>query len=158
MAEALPGQKRKCTGPVGASKRRRAGSGVDTTPAESASSLGGVAVFKGAWAALKKAGWTSKKPSSKGLDSRYKYIRPGGRHDGVEGADFLLGELAVLRYVELALELNVEKTVVTSLAELLDRQSLPNVADKDLGMATPIRKPQALQVRLRLGKLGYNSE
>ncbi|KAL4094125.1 hypothetical protein PRIC1_009790 [Phytophthora ramorum] len=45
-----------------------------------------------------------------------------------------------------ALELNVEKTVATSLAELLDRQSLPNVAGKDLGMATPIRKPQALQV------------
>ncbi|KAH7491490.1 hypothetical protein PRIC1_003102 [Phytophthora ramorum] len=57
-----------------------------------------------------------------------------------------------------ALELNVEKTVATSLAELLDRQSLPNVAGKDLGMATPIRKPQALQVRLRLGKLGYNNE
>ncbi|KAH7484926.1 uncharacterized protein KRP23_3980 [Phytophthora ramorum] len=48
-----------------------------------------------------------------------------------------------------ALELNVEKTVATSLAELLDRQSLPNVAGKDLGMATPIRKPQALQVRLQ---------
>ncbi|KAL4173100.1 hypothetical protein KRP22_008255 [Phytophthora ramorum] len=49
-----------------------------------------------------------------------------------------------------ALELNVEKTVATSLAELLDRQSLPNVAGKDLGMATPIRKPQALQVSLCL--------
>ncbi|KAF1780933.1 hypothetical protein GQ600_24227 [Phytophthora cactorum] len=43
---------------------------------------------------------TSKRPSSKSLDSRYKYVRPGGRHDGNEGDDYLLGELAVLPYVE----------------------------------------------------------
>ncbi|KAE9073013.1 hypothetical protein PF006_g28809 [Phytophthora fragariae] len=73
MAEAPPGQKRKRAGPVSARKRRRAGADVDTTPAESASKLGGVAVFKIAWTALKKAGWTSKKPSTKCLDSRYKY-------------------------------------------------------------------------------------
>ncbi|KAE9265808.1 hypothetical protein PF008_g31765, partial [Phytophthora fragariae] len=74
MAEAPPGQKRKRAGPVSARKRRRAGADVDTTPAESASSLGGVAVFKIAWTALKKAGWTSKKPSTKCVDSRYKYV------------------------------------------------------------------------------------
>ncbi|KAE9065707.1 hypothetical protein PF010_g28090 [Phytophthora fragariae] len=74
MAEAPPGQKRKRAGPVSARKRRRAGADVDTTPAESASRLGGVAVFKIAWTALKKAGWTSKKPSTKCLDSRYKYV------------------------------------------------------------------------------------
>ncbi|KAE9270202.1 hypothetical protein PF001_g28892 [Phytophthora fragariae] len=73
MAEAPPGQKRKRAGPVSARKRRRAGADVDTTPAESASNLGGVAVFKIAWTALKKAGWTSKKPSTKCVDSRYKY-------------------------------------------------------------------------------------
>jgi len=100
MAEAPSAQKRKHVDPVGVRKRHRSGAGVDTTPAESARSLGGVAVFKSAWAALKKAGWTSKKPSTKCLDSRYKYIRPGGRSDGIEGDDFLLGELAVLRYVE----------------------------------------------------------
>ncbi|KAF1789290.1 hypothetical protein GQ600_20041 [Phytophthora cactorum] len=33
--------------------------------------------FKDVWGALVKAGWTSKRPSSKCLDSRYKYIRPG---------------------------------------------------------------------------------
>ncbi|KAE9169441.1 hypothetical protein PF005_g27972 [Phytophthora fragariae] len=100
MAEAPPGQKRKRAGPVSARKRRRAGADVDTTPAESASNLGGVAVFKIAWTALKKAGWTSKKPSTKCVDSRYKYIRPGGKHDGIEGVDFILGELAVLRYAD----------------------------------------------------------
>ncbi|KAF1794485.1 hypothetical protein GQ600_27955 [Phytophthora cactorum] len=77
MAEAPSGQKRKRDEPPGARKRRR-----------------------DVWGALVKAGWTSKRPSSKCLDSRYKYIRPGGRRDGEEGADYLLGELAVLRYIE----------------------------------------------------------
>ncbi|KAE9058582.1 hypothetical protein PF007_g31251, partial [Phytophthora fragariae] len=56
--------------------------------------------FKDVWGALVKAGWTSERPSSKCLDTRYKYIRPGGRHDGAEGVDYLLGELAILRYTE----------------------------------------------------------
>ncbi|KAE9080027.1 hypothetical protein PF006_g27393 [Phytophthora fragariae] len=89
--------KRKHDEPVGARKRRRVSSRY---PMETASSLGGVAVFKDVWGALVKAGWTSKRPSSKCLDTRYKYIRPGGRHDGAEGVDYLLGELAVLRYIE----------------------------------------------------------
>ncbi|KAE8962756.1 hypothetical protein PR001_g29607, partial [Phytophthora rubi] len=89
--------KRKHDEPVGARKRRRVSSRY---PMETASSLGGVAVFKDVWGALVKAGWTSKRQSSKCLDTRYKYIRPGGRHDGAEGVDYLLGELAVLRYIE----------------------------------------------------------
>ncbi|KAG3060941.1 hypothetical protein PI125_g24808 [Phytophthora idaei] len=75
-------------------------SSVERASAETARSLGGVAAFKDVWGALVKAGWTSKRPSSKCLDSGYKYIRPGGRHDGEEGTDYLLGELAVLRYIE----------------------------------------------------------
>ncbi|KAE9160439.1 hypothetical protein PF002_g32617, partial [Phytophthora fragariae] len=43
------------------------------------------------------------------------------------------------------LELNVEETVMTSLAELPGRQLPLNVDDKDLGMAAPITQPQALQ-------------
>ncbi|KAF1780030.1 hypothetical protein GQ600_20999 [Phytophthora cactorum] len=75
-------------------------SSVERASAETARSLGGVAAFKDVWGSLVKAGWTSKRPSSKCLDSRYKYIRPGGRRDGEEGTDYLLGELAVLRYIE----------------------------------------------------------
>ncbi|KAG3112114.1 hypothetical protein PI125_g8516 [Phytophthora idaei] len=99
MAEA-PGQKRKHDKVPGARKRRRVRSSLEGAPTETASALGGVAVFKDVWGWLVKAGWTSKRPFSKSLDSRYKYVRPGGRHDGNEGDDYLLGELAVLRYVE----------------------------------------------------------
>ncbi|RAW20914.1 hypothetical protein PC110_g22642, partial [Phytophthora cactorum] len=81
-------------------KRRRVRSSLEGAPTETASALGGVEVFKDVWGWLVKAGWTSKRPFSKSLDSRYKYVRPGGRHNDNEGGDYLLGELAVLRYVE----------------------------------------------------------
>ncbi|KAG2771715.1 hypothetical protein Pcac1_g17307 [Phytophthora cactorum] len=99
MAEA-PGQKRKHDKAPGARKRRRVRSSLEGAPTETASALGGVEVFKDVWGWLVKAGWTSKRPFSKSLDSRYKYVRPGGRHNDNEGGDYLLGELAVLRYVE----------------------------------------------------------
>ncbi|KAG3231736.1 hypothetical protein PI124_g23169 [Phytophthora idaei] len=89
MAEA-PGQKRKHDKAPGARKRRRVRSSLEGAPAETVSTLGGVAVFKDVWEWLVKAGWTSKRPSSKSLDSRYKYVRPGGRHDGNEGDGYLL--------------------------------------------------------------------
>ncbi|KAG2948712.1 hypothetical protein PC117_g5841 [Phytophthora cactorum] len=84
MAEAPPDQKRKLDEPPGARKRRRVRSSVEGASAETARSLGGVAAVKDVSC----------------LDSRYKYIRPGGRHDGEERADYLLGELAVIRYIE----------------------------------------------------------
>ncbi|KAF1773714.1 hypothetical protein GQ600_13010 [Phytophthora cactorum] len=88
MAEAPPRQKRKRDEPPGARKRRRVRSSVERAYAETARSLGGVAAFKDVWGALVKAGWTSKRPSSNCLDSATK------------GAGYLLGELAVLRYIE----------------------------------------------------------
>ncbi|KAG3155157.1 hypothetical protein PC128_g22131 [Phytophthora cactorum] len=78
MAEA-PAQKRKHDKASGARKRRRVRSSLEGAPSESASSLGNVAIFTDVW------GWR---------------VRPGGRHDGKEGDDYLLGELAVLRYIE----------------------------------------------------------
>ncbi|ETP03546.1 hypothetical protein F441_19518 [Phytophthora nicotianae CJ01A1] len=86
--------------PSGARKLRRGRSSVDGANKVTAISLGGVAAFKDVWAALTKAGSTSKKPTAKSLDTRFKYILPGWRHNGEEGVDFLLGELAVLRFVE----------------------------------------------------------
>ncbi|ETP29518.1 hypothetical protein F442_21335 [Phytophthora nicotianae P10297] len=86
--------------PSGARKRRRGRSSVDGANEVTATSLGGVTAFKDVWAALTKAGWTSKKPTAKSLDTCFKYILPGRRHNGEEGVDFLLGELAVLRFVE----------------------------------------------------------
>ncbi|KAG2999382.1 hypothetical protein PC119_g17233 [Phytophthora cactorum] len=83
MAEAPPGQKRKRDEPPGTRKRRRVRSSVERASAETARSLGGVAAFKDVWGALVKAGWTSKRPSSKCLDSRYK---TSSSADGVSGS------------------------------------------------------------------------
>ncbi|KAG2883829.1 hypothetical protein PC115_g21509 [Phytophthora cactorum] len=107
MAEAPPGQKRKRDEPSGTRKRRSVRSSVEGVSAETASSLGSVAVFTDAWGALVNASWTSKQPPSKCLGSRYIYIRPGGRHDGKGGGGYLfdelpsLGSLWVCAWVEL---------------------------------------------------------
>ncbi|KAG1713309.1 hypothetical protein DVH05_001029 [Phytophthora capsici] len=55
--------------------------------------------FKDVWAALVKQGWKSKRPRGRSLDSRYKYLPPGGHHNGEEGRDFFLGEDAVLEHI-----------------------------------------------------------
>ncbi|KAF1795726.1 hypothetical protein GQ600_10538 [Phytophthora cactorum] len=62
MAEAPPGQKRKRDEPSGTRKRRSVRSSVEGVSAETASSLGSVAVFTDAWGALVNASWTSKQP------------------------------------------------------------------------------------------------
>ncbi|KAG1682075.1 hypothetical protein DVH05_028418 [Phytophthora capsici] len=55
--------------------------------------------FTDVWAALVKQGWTSKWPRGRSLDSRYKYLPPGGHHDGEEGRDFFLREHVVLEHI-----------------------------------------------------------
>ncbi|ETN15993.1 hypothetical protein PPTG_21848 [Phytophthora nicotianae INRA-310] len=61
--------------PSGARKRRRGRSSVNGANEVTATSLGGVAAFKDVWAALTKAGWTSKKPTAKSLDTCFKSLR-----------------------------------------------------------------------------------
>ncbi|ETM44181.1 hypothetical protein L914_10561 [Phytophthora nicotianae] len=70
MSEVPRGQKRRHEGTNTARKRRRVRTGSEEAPTETASSLGGVAVFNGE-----------------------------RRHDGEEGAEYLLGDMAVLRYI-----------------------------------------------------------
>eukprot|EP00644_Phytophthora_capsici_P005194 jgi/Phyca11/96660/e_gw1.1.1415.1 len=55
--------------------------------------------FKDVWAAVVKQGWKSKRPRGRSLDSRYKYLPPGGHHNGEEGRGFFLGEDAVLEHI-----------------------------------------------------------
>ncbi|ETN01879.1 hypothetical protein PPTG_16955 [Phytophthora nicotianae INRA-310] len=70
MSEVPRGQKRRHEGTNTVRKRRRVRTGSEEAPTETASSLGGVAVFNGE-----------------------------RRHDGEEGAEYLLGDMAVLRYI-----------------------------------------------------------
>ncbi|KAG1711348.1 hypothetical protein DVH05_008601 [Phytophthora capsici] len=76
-----------------ASKRRRVG-----TDATSVRGVGcaDVVLFKEAWRALRGAGWTAKPPPRRSLDTRYKYVRPGGNPAGAEGIDYVLGEGGVV--------------------------------------------------------------
>ncbi|KAG6947317.1 hypothetical protein JG687_00016174 [Phytophthora cactorum] len=57
MAEAPPGQKRKRDEPSGTRKRRSVRSSVEGVSAETASSLGSVAVFTDAWGSLWVCAW-----------------------------------------------------------------------------------------------------
>ncbi|KAG3071201.1 hypothetical protein PI125_g22802 [Phytophthora idaei] len=122
MAEA-PGQRHDKA--PGSRKRRRVRFSLEGAPTETASSLGGVAVFKDVWEWLVKARWTSKRPSSKCLDSRYKYVRPGGRHDGKEGDGYLLGELAVLRFIE---DMRASEVAVEEATQSTAREEVPQTS------------------------------
>lgn len=60
---------------------------------------GGRTAFAEACKALRRAGWTSRPPRGRGnLDNRYRYVRPGRNPDGVEGDDYVLGEVALVEH------------------------------------------------------------
>ncbi|KAG1696252.1 hypothetical protein DVH05_018798 [Phytophthora capsici] len=52
--------------------------------------------FRVIWKSLRRTGWTSKPPSTRGLDNRYRYVRPGGDPNGTDGQDYFLGEKALV--------------------------------------------------------------
>ncbi|ETO59064.1 hypothetical protein F444_22558 [Phytophthora nicotianae P1976] len=52
--------------------------------------------FRVIWPEFKKLGWTSKPPPSRGIETRWKYILPGGNANGTVGIDYVLGEQAVV--------------------------------------------------------------
>ncbi|OWZ17606.1 hypothetical protein PHMEG_0008429 [Phytophthora megakarya] len=94
-------------GASGTRKSRRVSRSVsdNNAPTVASSALGGDVAFKYIWKELRNIGWTSKAPSSRSLDTCYTYIRPGGRLDGDDGVDFLVGELSVLQYYNRELEM-----------------------------------------------------
>ncbi|KAJ8571165.1 hypothetical protein ON010_g5669 [Phytophthora cinnamomi] len=72
-----------------------------TTPREEVPAVPGdergTANFKVIWAGFKAAGWTAK-PPPRGIGTLWKYVLPGRDDNVAEGADYLLGEQAVLNY------------------------------------------------------------
>ncbi|ETI55346.1 hypothetical protein F443_01964 [Phytophthora nicotianae P1569] len=52
--------------------------------------------FRLIWPQFKKRGWTSKPPPSRGVETRWNYILPGGNANGTIGIDYVLGEQAVV--------------------------------------------------------------
>ncbi|POM59082.1 Hypothetical protein PHPALM_36189 [Phytophthora palmivora] len=93
------GKRWVCVADKNARKRRRltrAHDSVDSPQAITSSA----AEFKYAWEKLRKDGWTSKPPSGRSLDNRYRYVRPGGNLRGKEGTDFLIGEVSVITFIQ----------------------------------------------------------
>ncbi|POM69799.1 Hypothetical protein PHPALM_13888 [Phytophthora palmivora] len=82
--------------------------------------------WRSVWRELRDKGWTNKRPSSRGLDDRYRYVRPGCNPDGVEGVDVFLGEKAVLEYYA-----NILRTRART-------SSLPSRGDAELTRAVQI--------------------
>ncbi|KAF4148638.1 hypothetical protein GN958_ATG02118 [Phytophthora infestans] len=54
--------------------------------------------FRLIWSEFKKLGWMSKAPLSRGIETRWKYILPGGSANDTVGLDYVLREQAVVDY------------------------------------------------------------
>ncbi|GMF39890.1 unnamed protein product [Phytophthora fragariaefolia] len=54
--------------------------------------------FQARWRELKKAGWTSKRPS--GLSVDFTYLKPGKTIKNVKGEDVFVGEVALMQYLD----------------------------------------------------------
>ncbi|EGZ13790.1 hypothetical protein PHYSODRAFT_416303, partial [Phytophthora sojae] len=54
--------------------------------------------WKAIWRELKASGWTHKLPPASSIETRWKFIPPGGSAAGTEGKDYFLGENAVLAH------------------------------------------------------------
>ncbi|KAE9345279.1 hypothetical protein PR003_g8031 [Phytophthora rubi] len=54
--------------------------------------------FQARWRELKKAGWTSKRPT--GLSVDFTYLKPGKTTKGAKGEDFFVGEEALMKYLD----------------------------------------------------------
>lgn len=50
------------------------------------------------WPEFKKLGWTPKAPPSRRIETRWKYIVPGGSANDTDGLDYVLGDQAVVDY------------------------------------------------------------
>ncbi|ETL77419.1 hypothetical protein L917_21636, partial [Phytophthora nicotianae] len=53
--------------------------------------------FRHLWRQLREAKWNSRRP--KGLETDWKYMKPGASADGTVGVDIFVGEAAVVAYV-----------------------------------------------------------
>ncbi|KAF1773775.1 hypothetical protein GQ600_14773 [Phytophthora cactorum] len=57
---------------------------------------GGTYMWRSVWSELKAGGWAYKLPPASSLETRWKFVPPGGNPNGIEGKDYFLGEEHVL--------------------------------------------------------------
>eukprot|EP00644_Phytophthora_capsici_P018908 jgi/Phyca11/132890/e_gw1.254.2.1 len=129
------------------SKRRR--DGADSASAQE-DGCTDVLLFKEAWRALRGAGWTAKPPSRRSLDTRYKYVRPGGNPAGKENADYVLGEVGVVAEYAKQVALHARTMGLSSSAGggtatlngdlQSDRQTLSQLYSNTLVAFSPVRE------------------
>ncbi|ETP28051.1 hypothetical protein F442_22665 [Phytophthora nicotianae P10297] len=59
---------------------------------------GGTPTWRFIWSQLKASGWTHKLPPASSIETRWKFVPPGGNPFGIEGKDYFLGEDRVLAH------------------------------------------------------------
>ncbi|KAF4138253.1 hypothetical protein GN958_ATG07831, partial [Phytophthora infestans] len=92
---------------------------------------GGTPAWHYIWARLKASGWTHKKPPASSIETRWKFIPPGGKESGVEGKDYFLGEDRVIAHYAAATRPNASAIAISGdgagLTPPVDESEAPNV-------------------------------
>ncbi|ETO72916.1 hypothetical protein F444_11097, partial [Phytophthora nicotianae P1976] len=85
---------------------------------------GGTPTWRFIWSLLKASGWTHKLPPASSIETRWKFVPPGGNPFGIEGKDYFLGEDRVLAHYA---AVSVCSGDGAGLATTVDENEPPNV-------------------------------
>ncbi|ETM97254.1 hypothetical protein F441_16842, partial [Phytophthora nicotianae CJ01A1] len=93
--------------------------------------------FQARWRELKKAGWTTKRPT--GLSVDFTYLKPGNTKKDVRGVDFFVGEIELMAYLD---EVDLAELAAAKSAEAKQSAARPAKTKKQAAKATS--KPKAI--------------
>ncbi|ETM56710.1 hypothetical protein L914_00364 [Phytophthora nicotianae] len=93
--------------------------------------------FQARWRELKKAGWTTKRPTGVSVD--FTYLKPGKTKKDVRGVDFFVGEIELMAYLD---EVDLAELAAAKSAEAKQSAARPAKTKKQAAKATS--KPKAI--------------
>ncbi|ETP14080.1 hypothetical protein F441_10950 [Phytophthora nicotianae CJ01A1] len=84
---------------------------------------GGTPTWRFIWSQLKASGWTHKLPPASSIETRWKFVPPGGNPFGIEGKDYFLGEDRVLAHYAAVQSTRAQSSAISAkVATVLDWQ------------------------------------